>query len=157
MKHIFWVIPNRLAGRPGPIFEPWSLSDLYGSGFRTIINLTEAQPNISEFRQNGLDVGWFPIPDDCPANSGTEIKCNRAIPKAYNFLISKLNLGHKVLVHCEIGCDRTGFLCAYYFALNFNKSPVEAIKSIRAVRPQALSAQGWEPMAIRVIEKSTSI
>jgi len=151
MKNVFWLIPDCLAGRPGPVDEPWSLDELSKAGFKAVINLTETEPEKAAFERHQIEVGWYPIPDDYPANAETERISRRAIPEAHEFLVSHLAAGHKVLVHCAWGRDRTGLLLAYHLAMSMRESLSSAIAKVRKVRPKALTATGWEEMAERII------
>ena len=151
MDNVFWLIPDRLAGRPGPGEAPWSLAELSSIGFRAVIDLTESEPARAEFERYQIEVGWYPIPNDFPANEETERICRKAIPEAHEYLLSQLDAGHKVLVHCAWGRDRTGLLLAYHAAVNMGDSPSLAIARVRRVRAKALTADGWEEMTERII------
>ena len=152
MNNVFWLVPNQLAGRSGPSRDPWSLPEPRAGGFDAILNLTEIEPDRTEFVLAQLELGWVPLPATYPANFETEQSCLKALPKAYKFLISHLEAGHKVLVHCAWGRDRTGLLLAYYLARSEKLSPKQAIARLRKVRPEAISP-GWEEMSERVIAK----
>jgi len=151
MKHVFWLIPNRLAGRPGPSYAPWSLAELRHAGFGAVVNLTESEPEHAVLEGHRIAVGWFPIPDDYPANEQTEVICESVLPEAHAFLRLHLDTGKKVLVHCAWGRDRTGLLLAYHTAMSRGESPASAIAAVKRVQPHALNSPGWEAMAERVI------
>lgn len=152
MEKIFWIEKDCVAGRPGPTREPWNLKQIIDEGFNAIINLSEFAPNKEDFSLNGLDVLWVPLPTTVPADIETEEKCVELLPIAYEFLMSHLKKGNHVLVHCVAGRDRTGMLLSYYIARKNLISGKKAIERIREIRPIALASEGWEPMAIRVID-----
>lgn len=151
MKNVFWVLDSRLAGRCGPGYDPWSLAELRAAGFDAVLNLSEFEPAASEFAAAQLDVAWVPLPDDCPALAATEEACLRNLPTAHGFVRSHLDAGRTVLVHCAWGRDRTGLLLAHHLSYSQGVSPEAAIAQVRQLCPKALSAPGWEQMAVRVI------
>lgn len=151
MNSVFWLIAHRLAGRPGPAYQPWSLPELRAAGLHAVLNLSEYEPSRSEFAAAQLAVAWVPLPNTCPADSATETACFQALPVAYEFLEAHLAANRNVLVHCALGRDRTGLLLAYYLACSSGLSPDAAIARVRQVCPKALTAPGWEQLAERVI------
>ncbi len=156
MPRIFWIIPGRLAGRPGPTAEPWSLDDLVRARFDTVLNLSEHPPDERAFKAAGLKSIWVPLPTTVPADEAAEQECLEVLPRAHAFLVTELEAGHQVLVHCVAGRDRTGMLLAHHLATSHRLDPSAAISRVREVRPSAISAPGWEPMTIRVIEALAS-
>lgn len=153
MEHIFWLIPNRLAGRSGPTSNPWSLDELRAAGFAAVINLSETEPDFPAFAQAGVDVAWFPLPNSYPADLVAEEGCLRDLPKAHEFLRVRWDAGQPVLVHCAWGRDRTGLLLAYHLVQSQGLSPEAAIAAVKQVRPKALTALGWEEMAVRIFRQ----
>lgn len=153
MKNVFWLIPDRLAGRPGPDREPWSLEELRAAGIHAVLNLSEFEPVPSAFAEAELDVLWVPLPNTYPADQDAEIACLEILPRAHAFLQSHLDAGRTVLVHCSWGQDRTGLLLSYHLVHSRNMTPSAAIAQVREACPKALSARGWEPMAERILAK----
>jgi protein-tyrosine phosphatase len=153
MKNVFWLIPGRLAGRAGPDYAPWSLSELREAGFHAVVNLSEFEPEQAAFEAARIDVLWTPLPNSYPADQEAETGCLQHLPAAYDFLHSHLSAGRTVLVHCAWGRDRTGLLLAYHLARSCGMPPDSAIARVREVSSKALSATGWEQMAERVITK----
>ncbi len=64
--------------------------------------------------------------------------------------------GRPVLVHCTSGKDRTGLFLSYYVCTTEGLSPSDAIREVRRVRPIALTADGWEQFAQRVLAELVS-
>jgi protein-tyrosine phosphatase len=153
MQDVFWIVPDRLAGRSGPTYQPWRLGELRAAGFDAVLNLSEDEPSPAKFAAAQLDVAWVPMPDSYPADEETEAACLQHLPTAYAFLQSHLEANRRVLVHCAWGRDRTGLLLAYHLVYTERLSPEAAIARVREVRPKALTALGWEEMAVRVIAK----
>ena len=156
LKHIFWIEPSRLAGRPGPVLEPWVLAEIGASGISAVLNVSDVEPVWSEHRDVGIEVKWVPLPNHYPATLETEEACVAALPKAYAFVAQKWEAQQGVLVHCAWGRDRTGMVLAYHLVRRFGLSPGEAIARVRQSRPEALTAPGWEDMAHRVFAKLTA-
>ena len=106
MNKVFWLLPNQLAGRPGPIDEPWFLQEFKAQGIAVIINLTNLEPDYPALEKVGISPGWSPLPDDYPANKQTEFECEQVVPSAYKFLREAMMGNRRVLVHCAWGQDR---------------------------------------------------
>jgi protein-tyrosine phosphatase len=153
VKNVFWIIPNKLAGRSGPDQEAWSLVELRAGGIGSVLNVSEFEPDWNEFKSANLDAAWIPLPNSYPATSETEVECLEILPNAYNYLLSHLEAGSTVLVHCSWGRDRTGLVLAHYLSRSLDLAPKEAISLIRQKRPKAITAEGWEDMAISIIEQ----
>jgi protein-tyrosine phosphatase len=153
MREVFWVIEDQLAGRPGPSREPWSLEELREAGLDAILNLSEYAPNEDSMALVGFESSWIPLPTTVPPDQEAERICLEQASKAYNFIRDKITKGHRVLVHCVAGCDRTGLILTYYLAKSNSLKVGEAINQVRRVQRMALSADGWEDMAVRVISR----
>ena len=72
MKNTFWLVPGRVAGRCGPNYEPWSLSQIRAAGIAAVLNLSECQPCQVEFTAAQVDVAWIPLPNSYPADAYAE-------------------------------------------------------------------------------------
>ena len=153
MKSVFWLIRDVLGGRAGPDMEPWSLAELRAGGFDAVINLSEHPSDLSAFTAAGLQVSWVALPTDVPPTEESEAKCIGALPRALEFVSEQIGMGRRVLVHCHAGKDRTGMLLAAFVAKQQGLSAVAAIRKVREVRPLAITAPGWEALALRVIPR----
>ena len=155
MDKIFWLIPGKLAGRPGPDTEPWNLSSLREGGIGAILSVNDGRLcNTKEFQTQGINYLCTPFSDYAPPIPGNEKICLAALPKAYAFAKSEIGKGHAVVVHCSAGKDRTGLFLSYFLMQQDGLSPRDAMKAVRKVRPIAFTAWGWEPFAELVLEGS---
>ncbi len=153
MKSVFWLVAGQIGGRAGPQFEPWSELELRAAGFDAVINLSEHEPHFHEFAAAGMEASWVPLPTDVPPTKASEEKCVDALPRAYAFLSAHVSNGRRVLVHCHAGKDRTGMLLAVWVAKMEGLSAPEAIRRVREARPLAITAPGWEALALSVIPR----
>ena len=152
MDKLFWVIPGKLAGRPGPDREPWNLAALRAGGIGAILSVNDGlscQPQ--DFATAGIAYACMPLSANAPPQPGDEHICRRVLPQAYAFVQAQMEQGHGVVVHCSGGKDRTGLFLSYFFMQHRGLSPQEAIQAVRQVRPIALSAPGWEEFAQQVL------
>ena len=67
-----------------------------------------------------------------------------------------IEAGRATLIHCSRGRDRTALVGAYFVACAEDLDADFAIAKIRDVRPDALFAPRWEPMALRLIDELMS-
>ena len=153
MKSVFWLVRDVVGGRAGPELEPWSVAELRTAGFDAVLNLSEHPSDEDAFKAAGLVGCWVPLPTDVPPNEESAERCVEALPRAFAFLSAQLARGQRVLVHCYAGKDRTGMLLALFLAQREGISAGEAIRRVRAVRPLAITAPGWEALALAVIPR----
>ena len=93
--------------------------------------------------------------DNAPPRPGDDVICLEVLPRAYEFVTKQMNRQRRVLVHCSSGKDRTGLFLSYFLMRHHHLSVSEAIRAVRAVRPIAISAMGWEAFATRVLSHFT--
>jgi protein-tyrosine phosphatase len=153
MKSVFWLIRDAVGGRAGPQLEPWSVAELRAGGFEAVLNLSEHASDFTAFNAAGIEPSWIPLPTDIPPTKEAEEKCVEALPAAFAFVAGQVAKGRRVLVHCYAGKDRTGMLLAVYLAKTEGLSASAAIRKVREVRPLAITAQGWEALALQVIPR----
>jgi len=152
MRHVFWLIPGKLAGRPGPNREPWDERDLKELGIDTVISLNSGEDvNRDELAALGLTYRCFPLPPNEPPLPGDEEICRGGLPPAYDFVVDQIAQGRKVLVHCSAGKDRTGLFMSYFLMRQDHLDMEAAIAQVRRVRPRAISAVGWDVLARNVL------
>src|SRR5215218_8787757 len=116
MKSVFWLIPDAIGGRPGPYFDPWSVTEIRAAGFEAVINLSEHPSDFEAFKAAGMEASWVPLPTNVPPTKASEELCVEALPRAYAFVSAQRSRGRRVLVHCHAGKDRTGMLLAVLVA-----------------------------------------
>ncbi|MES2697686.1 MAG: dual specificity protein phosphatase family protein [Verrucomicrobiota bacterium] len=153
MKSVFWLIRDSLGGRPGPQFEPWSVTELRAAGFDAVMNLSEHPSDVEAFTVAGMEVSWVPLPTDVPPTKESAERCVEALPHAVAFVSAQMAQGRRVLVHCHAGKDRTGMLLAVLVAQREGLSAPAAIQRVREVRSLAITAPGWEALALEVIPR----
>ena len=151
MKSVFWLVQDSIGGRAGPLLEPWSVAELRAGGFEAVINLSEHPSDVAAFDAEGIESVWIPLPTDVPPTREARERCVEALPLACAFVTAQIAQRRRVLVHCFAGKDRTGMLLATLLAKTESLSAPAAIERVRRVRPLALSAPGWEALALDVI------
>jgi len=157
MDKLFWLIPGRLAGRPGPDQEPWDLKSLRTGGIGAILSVNDGlscPPD--DFKAHGISYACMPLANNAPPLPGDDQICLRVLPQAYRFVQTEMRKGHAVVVHCSAGKDRTGLFLCYFLTQYVNLSAEEAITAVRQVRPIALSASGWEDLTKEVLSSFES-
>jgi hypothetical protein len=146
MQHLFWLIPKVLAGRSGPTKDPWNLQHLRHAGIGAVLSVNDgALCHPEELENAGLLYRCLPLSPNAPPRPGDLEHCVAVLPEAYEFVLGNEQLGIATLVHCHSGKDRTGLLMAYYLCRRYG---------VRAVRPIAFTAAGWEEFALQVLAQS---
>ena len=151
MKHVFWIYPGEVAGRPGPGLSPWRLHELKAGGLDAVLSVASDLFAHSEVISAGLIRTCMPLPDVGPPDRHVAEVCAAVLPLTFRFIEANVRQGRRILVHCAAGNDRTGLVLSHYIAKREGISAPEAILRLRAVRPGALSSAGWEEMAVRLI------
>jgi hypothetical protein len=154
MDHVFWLVPGRLAGRPGPNRRPWDLAGIRALGIGAVLSVNDGdgcEPAL--FPVLELRYECVPLPPNEPPLPGDEELCEAALPAAYRFVREQHTHGRAVLVHCSAGKDRTGLFMSYFLMREEGLDVETALQRVRAVRPNALSAVGWEALARRVLAR----
>ena len=150
MDRTYWLLPGRLCGRPGPLNAPWSLADLRAAGVQSILTLSEEQ-GVPDLTVEGFTHARVSLPTNVPPERGDEDTCRALLPVAVSFLEGQLSSDRCVLVHCAAGRDRTAMVLASYLAASTGIDATQAIATVRRARADALTADGWEALAERVI------
>lgn len=154
MQHIFWLLPGRLAGRPGPNRQPWDLRALQGMGIDAVLSVNDGEGcERPEFAALGLHYHCVPLPPNEPPQPGDEEICHAGLPVAYDFVSAQHADQRAVLVHCSAGKDRTGLFLSYFLIREYSLDVDAAIARVRTVQPRAMSAMGWETMARQVLAR----
>jgi protein-tyrosine phosphatase len=157
MQHIFWLLPGAVAGRAGPNLHPWDARELRAGGIGAVLSVNDgAACHPEDFSALGMSYRCIPLSDNAPPRDGDLAHCLDALPQAYDYVRGELQRRRAVLVHCRSGKDRTGLFMCYFLMRESGISVDGAIKAVRRVRPIALSAEGWEGLAVAVLEAGSS-
>jgi protein-tyrosine phosphatase len=153
MRETFWLIPGVLAGRSGPCRDPWHLPEFRRVGLGAVLSVNDgAACDPAEFERLSIRYLCVPLSPNAPPIDGDMEHCRSVLPVAYDFARTNEADGIATLVHCHAGKDRTGLFLAYYLVRTFGHAPSEAIARVRAVRPIAFTAEGWEAFAHATLE-----
>ena len=153
MNHVFWLVPGVLAGRSGPNRDPWDAQDLRAGGIGAILSVNDGGAcHPEDFAALGMSYRCIPLSRNEPPRDGDLEHCLAALPVAYDYVRGELDEQRAVLVHCRSGKDRTGLFMCYFLIRESGMSIDDAIAEVRRVRPIALSAEGWEDLAVAVLE-----
>lgn len=153
MRHVYWILPEKLAGRPGPNHEAWEPAELAEGGIGAVLSLDTREVGADALRAAGIEHAVVELPADDEATDQTEATCLERLPEAQSFLEAQAEAGRGTLVHCRMGRDRTALVVAYFIACAEDLDADFAIAKVRDVRPDALFAPRWEPLALRVIDE----
>ncbi len=152
MKHVFWIVPNVLAGRPGPNFEPWDERELFDGGIRAVLSVNSGDDvYTSRLQAVGIDYRCLPLSANAPPVPGDDEICRVRLAEQYAFVSAHMAEQNPVLVHCRHGKDRTGMFLAYFLMKQHELDPEAAISQLRDLRPNALTADGWYDLAVTVL------
>ncbi len=133
MRHVYWIIPNKLAGRAGPDEVPWDLKELWGNGFRAILSLHD-RVDAFEIQKFGFAHMFAPLSPNFPPDVTEMEEYKRLVPQAIAFIRECLNKEKPTLVHCHAGKDRTGIVLAVYMILEKSMGAKEAVNFVKACR-----------------------
>ena len=153
MQHIFWLIEGELCGRSGPNFQPWNAQELKDSGVGAVLSVNNAESVYpDDFDSAGIVYRCIPLASNAPPRPGDLELCLERLALAYAYARGEIEAGRALMVHCRHGKDRTGMFMAHYLKMQRKLSTLEAIAEVKAVRPIALSATGWDQFAIEVLD-----
>jgi protein-tyrosine phosphatase len=154
MDKVFWVIDGMLCGRPGPAQDPWDIKDLYNGNIRSIVSLDLDNVDYKSIVEAGINHVAFTLPDSIPPTEDDAKLWLEVLPKSFNYIKGQLaNNEGAVMVHCYAGKDRTGMLLGSFLTLIQGFDPKEAFSKLRAVRPVALSSQGYEEFFFELMNR----
>ncbi len=153
MKHIFWLLENKLAGRTGPNCNPWDLTELKQQGITAILSVNNADAvHVDLMQQLGIAWANAPMSPNAPIQPGDLEQCLANLPKAMAFIETHVPRG-PVVVHCRSGKDRTGLVLASYLMRTEGLDVQQAMNRVLAVRSIAYSATGWMDFAAQVLAR----
>lgn len=156
MKHVFWLIESKIAGRSGPNLDAWNLAELKEQGIAAILSVNFAElVDSAEMDKVGIKHDNIPMSPNAPVQAGDKETCLANLPKAMDFIAANKALG-RILIHCRSGKDRTGLVMAAYLIQFEGMTAQEAMDQVLNVRTIAFSAEGWIPFALDVLESFAS-
>ena len=85
MEHVYWVIPDLLAGRPGPDRYPWDLRRCIREAFAPS-SLSAKGSRAWRDARSGLDHLAIPLPASLPPSPEEESSCRRLREALYFML-----------------------------------------------------------------------
>jgi len=148
---IYWLIDGLLAGRPGPVQAPWDTGELYAAGVRAVVSLN-TEPDPGEITAAGLRHHSLPLAPILPLTGPLQEMILRELEAVLDTVHAEVRAGQPVLIHCHAGKDRTGLALTAYLVRYHGLDIDTAIERVRAVRPIAMSAPGYEATARRFAE-----
>lgn len=150
MRFVYWVMPGKLAGRPGPTYAPWDPAELYANGIQAVISLPE-ELEIEDLTTYGLQHYRFAFPPVLLTSEGLQKAfIYQALP-VWKHIDALLQEGITTLVHCYAGNDRTGAILAGYLVVYQGVEPDAAIRYVRSLNPRAMEATGYEDTVRRLV------
>jgi protein-tyrosine phosphatase len=155
VEHTFWLLENLLAGRPGPVRAPWDLAQFSAAGLQAIVSLNE-EPNPVQIAAAGLRHHSLPLPPLLPLTRPLQDSLFPKLEMVLAALHAEVSAGKPTIVHCHAGKDRTGLALTAYLVRYLGLDIEAAIVRVRAVRPIAMSAPGYEATARRFAEREKS-
>ena len=153
MRNVFWLRPKIIAGRTGPDRDPWNSQELARGGIGAVLSVNDGElVDPKDLEEAGISYKHVAFSDAAPPQPGDFEICTAALPKALQFALTSIDSGRSVLVHCTAGKDRTGMFLSYYLCKAEGMAPAKAIEEVKRVRPIALTAEGWDSFALRVLD-----
>jgi protein-tyrosine phosphatase len=152
MDQVFWLVDGLLAGRPGPVQAAWDPEELRAGGLETIVSLNN-EPDPAELKVVGLRHHSLPLPPILPVTAPIQDMILAGLESILDTIHTEVSTGRPTLIHCHAGKDRTGLAMTAYLVRYHDLGIDEAIARVRAVRPNAMSALGYESTARRFAEQ----
>jgi len=111
---------------------------LHSAGVRAVISLDPGLPDevVEAMRELGMAHYVIPV-EDFSAPTVEELE------QAVRTIEEHASRGEKVVVHCFMGCGRTGTILAAYFVWQ-GAEPDRAIRDIRSLRPCSIETESQE-------------
>ena len=141
-RHVYWVLPGLLAGRPGPGEIPWDLGELWEAGFRTIVSLSRTDG--TAIRALGFRHYYVSLKGGLAFLPLLRRRLARQVLTVVDFIAAEIAAGRPTLVHCRQGNDRTGAVLAGYLIHHQGLAPAQAIRRLQALNPRILRSPGFK-------------
>jgi protein-tyrosine phosphatase len=128
------------------------LARFTAAGLQAIVSLNE-EPNPAEIAAAGLRHHSLPMPPLLPVTRFLQDSLLPRLEEVLTTLHAEVSAGHPTFAHCHAGKDRTGLALTAYLVRYHGLDIEAAIAKVRAVRPIAMSAPGYEATARRFAER----
>ena len=142
MKGVYWVVADRLAGRPGPECIPWNPEELAQAGFGGVVSL-DGPIRVGAIQSAGLRHLAVYRPMLVLQTEQEHRRFLEVMPAIFAFTREIEAEGKATLIHCYHGADRTGSALACYLVARENVSAEEAIQRVQKINPDAMWAGGY--------------
>jgi hypothetical protein len=152
MREVYWVEEGVLGGRCGPELAPWDVTELHAAGVRAIVSLDRFGVEPEGLRQ--VDIAHLPLyrPMILLETEFDRRQFLDIVPPVLDFVQQMEQERRPVLVHCYYGRDRTGCVLACCLVARRGLTADEAIRQVRTLQPEALSASGYAE-AVELFER----
>ena len=131
-----WLIPNEIGGMGRPHNLRKALEFLKDEGIGAIVSLTMAPLQESLVKEFGFEYKHIPIRDFTAPTM-------EQIDEFVRFTSRMKKKKKPIVVHCLAGYGRTGTMLSCYL-VSQGRSPEEAIKEVRKVRPNSIETPEQE-------------
>ena len=141
-----WVIPGKLAGSMGPVYEE-ELVYLKDKGVGAIVRME--QRTISGDGVGMVDMGEY-VPDMYPPTFPQ-------IDRIIDFIQYQIANDVPVAVSCKAGVGRTGTVLACYLVYTEEYNAGDAIEHLRTLRPGSIESPFQRDFVYRYEERLKSV
>lgn len=129
----YWIRKGIIAGSSKPRSVE-NLQFIADQGIKRIISISS--PNTIKDYAKGLSIEVIPLEfQDLMIPSDNQIK------KFISIMEKSIKEHKPVLIHCQLGCGRTGLLLTAYLMKFENKEWDKALGEIRSIRPCAVETE----------------
>ena len=146
MQHLYWILPDQLAGRCGPEKVPWEPAALYAAGIRTVLTVAREE-RVADLSPYGLRHQRLALPPLPFLLRHTQRAFARLARPVLDFIAAELSAERPVLVHCHDGDDRAGVILSGYLVVYEGLAPEAAVARVRAMNPRAMKMPGYAGVA----------
>ena len=143
MDHVYWIIEDQLAGRPGPTRAPWDLDVLYAGGIRAIASVA-ADVDVPPLEADGFIHYQAKLPPMLLKTKGLQkafIHGSSAHLALHPRAVRGWATDHGPLLRPATTAPAP--ILAGYLVLYEGLTPEAAIARLRAHNPRAMEAEGY--------------